>query len=145
MNRRQVLKTFGASVVGLVLTNKVSATGSSKVEVDYAQLDQMPEPPEVESGVTAVVATVNTYFQGEDIRYGCRVRILSKSLAVLNEEHKIGQKLDLDFSHGPGCVSHGINTVVTMIRDMRLDYASSVRILCHALGVISEQHRIGQD
>jgi hypothetical protein len=77
--------------------------------------------------------------------YGSKMRVLSKSLAVINADNKDVEKLLDPQEDCESSVSGGINTIVNILRKADLYYIDQVDVLTHVMGFISEEHRIGKE
>ncbi len=135
MNRRQVLRTMGASVGAVALTGALVARESGR-KVSFTDTDRLPDTQEVMSHAVRVADLVRRRKPGE---YGCQMRILSKSLGFFNEQQRFAQRVEFDGEATSG-VSKGIVEVTRAIR--YLPYDICVRVLTHAMGVLSEEYRL---
>jgi hypothetical protein len=138
MNRRESLAGIAGTFATAFYPIAASAAPAG-MPVDYATLDRRPDAPRVE-GLAASIVGLARGGNNSGRDYGASMRVLSKALAVLNEEERDGIELCLDDERS-NCVSGRINRVVLLVRGSGLNYPSSVRALTHAMGVLSEEHR----
>ncbi len=136
MTRRQMAVTTLGGLATALTGATVLRAAKPPVPADWARLDRLPDTPEVENAGDVAVLLVH----GKTKDYGAQMRILSKSLGVLNAGHA-GRDIDLSDTGGSG-VAEGVVAVVAEIRRRGLGYDQNVRALTRAMGVLSEEHRV---
>jgi hypothetical protein len=146
MNRREMFGSSAALIAGLAGLGAVKAapvSGKDPFEpIPYAILDRVPDSPAV-MGLAGKIEDAVYVLKPDDCDYGCRMRILSKSLAVLHEERRRGALLNvLPPSQEDSGVSRGIKTTVLLVRKEGLSPDESERAVVQALGRINEAYRL---
>jgi hypothetical protein len=136
MNRREALLA-AAGATGLALGARAAGLTCPPGPASWTDLDRRPDTGAVQSAIEAVLERVRR--PQDQSNYGTRVRILTKTLGVVNEEER---GLRLTLATPEGGVARGIADVLGIVRQRGLTYPETVRVLCKALGVLSEEHRV---
>ncbi len=145
MDRRDMIRAAGSAFAGAIAAAVAPACdGGSQAPLDYVDLDRLPDT----TGVTALATTVAEMVRhrprsDSDADYGAAMRILSKSLGVLCEEHRTGRPVPL--KEPSGGVATAIAAVLKEVHGSSLGHDERVRALVHATGTLSEEHRVHEN